>query len=259
MITDKKGNAGNSSTVWSGLVIVAVGLVFLLRNLGVNIPEWIINWPTLLVVLGLLIGYKRKFNGAGWLIMILVGGFFMLERIPDLEFSKYYIAIALMVFGFYLIIKPKSSFKRPDRWKRKFAHVHVEDLKADLHDCFEKKRKYSAADENDVLDSLSIFGSSHQNIHSKNFKGGDAIAFFGGCDVNLTQADFEGVLKLDVVALFGGIKIIVPPNWEVKSDVTAIFGGLEDKRTMGPQGTEPRKIIQISGVAMFGGVEIKNF
>ena len=77
--------------------------------------------------------------------------------------------------------------------------------------------------------------------------------------MNLTQADFEGTIELDVVALFGGVKIIVPPSWEVKSEVVAIFGGLDDKRSLGPVSTEPRKIVKIQGVTIFGGVEIRNF
>ncbi|MNT98375.1 hypothetical protein D3C72_2409480 [compost metagenome] len=60
--------------------------------------------------------------------------------------------------------------------------------------------------------------------------------------------------------MFGGVKIIVPPSWEVKSDVVAIFGGLDDKRSIGPMNnTEPRKILKIEGVTIFGGVEIRNY
>ena len=56
------------------------------------------------------------------------------------------------------------------------------------------------------LDSVNVFGGSHQTIYSKNFKGGEITAVFGGCDVNLTQADFEGVVAIDVTAIFGGAK-----------------------------------------------------
>jgi len=258
MIEDRKGRNSGSSTVWSGLVIVVIGLVFLLKNLGMNIPDWIFNWPCLLVAIGLLIGYKRKFTGGGWLIMVLVGGFFMFKSIPDIDLSKYYLAVAIMIFGVFLMFKPKNSYSRRRRWKEKLEKMEEFRSFAEEPGCMGKSKNW-VTDENDVLDTLSIFGGTHQNIHSKNFKGGDAIAIFGGCDVNLTQADFEGVLRLDVVAIFGGVKIIIPPSWEVKSDVVAIFGGLEDKRTIGPVGTEPRKIVKISGVAMFGGVEIKNF
>jgi hypothetical protein len=64
---------------------------------------------------------------------------------------------------------------------------------------------------------------------------------------------------LDVVAIFGGVKIIIPPTWEVKSEVTAIFGGLDDKRALMPYNGEERKIVIIKGIALFGGVDIRNF
>ncbi|MNW17334.1 hypothetical protein D3C71_2164980 [compost metagenome] len=64
---------------------------------------------------------------------------------------------------------------------------------------------------------------------------------------------------MDVVAIFGGVKIVVPPGWEVRSEVTAIFGGLDDRRTLGVPAVEPRKILIIEGVVMFGGVDIRNF
>ncbi|WEK20758.1 MAG: DUF5668 domain-containing protein [Candidatus Pedobacter colombiensis] len=255
---DKWNKSSSSSRICSGLIILVIGLVFLLRNFGLYIPDWIFTWPMLLIVIGLLIGFKRNFNGIGWLIMVLVGGSFIAGDIWGHEVSKYYFAGALIIAGLYLIFKPKSTYYRDrrfdKRWERKFGQrFNPEPLEQ------EPNATYSNIDKNDILDSVSVFGGSHQHIHSKNFKGGDAIAIFGGCDVNLTQADFEGTIELDVVALFGGVKIIVPPSWEVKSEVVAIFGGLDDKRSVGPVSAEPRKIVKIQGVTIFGGVEIRNF
>ncbi|MCY1532439.1 Cell wall-active antibiotics response 4TMS YvqF [compost metagenome] len=119
------------------------------------------------------------------------------------------------------------------------------------------KRK---AKNNDYIDSVNVFGGSHQAVYSKNFKGGEITAVFGGCDVNLTQADFEGEIKIEVTAIFGGAKIIIPPGWEVKSEVTAIFGGLDDKRAIQPLADDaPRKVLIIEGLALFGGVDIRNY
>lgn len=255
---DKWNKSSSSSRICSGLVILVIGLVFLLRNFGLYIPGWIFTWPMLLIAIGLLIGFKRNFNGIGWLIMVLVGGSFVVGDIWGHEVSKYYFGGALVVAGLYLILRPKSvDFKGKRcgrRWERKF------EKRADWQSLRQEQyEKYAKADKNDILESVSVFGGSHQHVHSKNFKGGEAIAVFGGCDVNLTQADFEGIIELEVVAIFGGVKIIIPPSWEVKSEIVAIFGGLEDKRSVGPMGTEPRKIVKIQGVTMFGGVEIRNF
>ena len=133
---------------------------------------------------------------------------------------------------------------------------------ADLNSVEHVGEGYTNTDveDNDILDSVNVFGGSHQKIFSKNFQGGDVIAIFGGCDINLIKADFNDTITLDVVAIFGGCKIIVPPGWEVKSEVTAIFGGVDDKRSVGPTSNEgPRKILIVKGVALFGGVDIRNF
>ena len=260
---DKWNKSSSSSRICAGLVILVIGMVFLLRNFGVFIPDWIFSWPTLLIVVGLLIGFKRNFNGGGWLVMVLVGGYFIVKDIEGSNFSQYYFATAFIIFGLYLILKPKSTHCRDyacrSRWDKKFRGKYHWQTPGGQTPDEANESKFNPADENDILDSVSVFGGSHQHIHSKNFKGGDAIAVFGGCDVNLTQADFEGMIELDVVAIFGGIKIIIPASWEVKSDVVAIFGGLDDKRSIGPVSAEARKVVKITGVTIFGGVEIRNF
>ena len=143
--------------------------------------------------------------------------------------------------------------------KRKYAAMGDLNIPGDDADVYNENDKYAGIDKNDIIDSVSIFGGNHHKVYSKNFKGGDVVAVFGGSDINLTQADFEGVVKLDIVAIFGGVKIIIPPGWEVKSEVTAIFGGIDDKRTLGVAAVEPRKVLIIEGVALFGGVDIRNF
>jgi len=242
----KKIDCGStSSRMWTGLIVLGIGVVFLLKNIGMDIPAWLMNWHILLVPLGLLIGHKLNYRGFTWIIMIILGFVFMTEDIFKLDLSQYYFAVIFMILGVYLILKPKGASRFKSRWKRKM----------------EGDGGFSYRDkvDNDILDSVNVFGGSHQKIYSKNFKGGDAIAVFGGSDLNFTQADFEGQITLDVVAIFGGLKIIIPPDWEVKSEVTTIFGGIDDKRSMGPINPESGKLLIINGVALFGGVDIRNF
>ena len=72
------------------------------------------------------------------------------------------------------------------------------------------------------------------------------------------QADIKGKVRLEVVQVFGGTKIIVPANWTIHSEMVAIFGGIEDKRP--PQlNSIPDKILIIEGTSVFGGIDIKSF
>ncbi|WP_285009068.1 LiaF transmembrane domain-containing protein [Pedobacter faecalis] len=239
----------NSSTsrIWTGLIILGIGLVFLLRNLGLDIPDWVVSWHTLLILIGLLVGYKRRFHGFAWFILVLIGAAFTIKEVTEYDLSKYYIPAIFISLGVFLIVKPRGQHH--PRWGRKWGRpstVGEPVVQTDKGDP-------------DVLDSVSVFGSSHQNVYSKNFKGGDVTAVFGGADVNLTQADFMGTVELDVVAIFGGMKLIVPAGWEIKSEVTTIFGGIDDKRGASVIVTEPRKTLVLKGVALFGGIDIRNF
>jgi predicted membrane protein len=258
----------NSSRIYGGLIIIGVGMVFLLRNFGYYVPDWIFSWHTLLIVIGLLIGYKRNFNGGGWIIMVLIGVFFTAREIIDFDISKYYFPLIFILLGLMLLLKPKKSDmdrgrRCKARWKNRMRRKYemMGDLNIPGDDASNPvgNDKYAGIDKNDIVESVSVFGGNHRQVYSKNFKGGEVVAVFGGSDINLTQADFEGVIRMDVVAIFGGVKIVVPPGWEVRSEVTAIFGGLDDRRTLGVPAVEPRKILIIEGVAMFGGVDIRNF
>ena len=110
----------------------------------------------------------------------------------------------------------------------------------------------------DFIDSTSIFGGVHKKIVSKTFKGGDVVTMMGGTEIDLSQADFTGMIRLDITQIMGGTKIIVPPHWEVRSEVTAVFAGFEDKRQQ-PAILNPEKVLVIDGTSIFGGIELKNF
>jgi len=271
----------HSNRIWSGLILLIVGLVFLLRNFGLDIPYWVFSWSTLLILIGLIIGFKRNFHGGGWLIMVLAGTYFTLQNVVDVDLSQYYFAAGFIILGLFLILKPKSRYE--NRFKcHPFDTVQGADPAGETaegatengekttdpagqhynYGGWTRGHKYSGwtrEDENDYIDSVNVFGGSKQQVYSKNFKGGDVISIFGGCDLDLTQADFQNGVTIEIVAIFGGVKLIIPSTWIVKSQVSPIFGGLDDKRVVNPVNVEPLKIITIKGVALFGGVSISNY
>jgi len=234
--------------MWSGLIVLLIGIAFLLSNFGIHMPHWVFSWHTILLVIGLAVGFKRNFNGGGWLVMVLIGGYFTLEDMAGMDLSKYYFAFAFIALGLFLILRPNKV--KSGRWRKKMADF------SSVGTAEAKEEHSSAAD---FVDSVNLFGGSKQNVFSKNFKGGDVISIFGGCELNLTQADFKDTVTLEVIAIFGGMKIIVPPTWELKSEVTAIFGGIDDKRSIVTITEPANKISKINGLALFGGLTIVNY
>ena len=103
-----------------------------------------------------------------------------------------------------------------------------------------------------------MFGGVKKVILSKNFQGGDITCFMGGCEIDLTKADFQTKAVIDITQVFGGTKIIIPSHWQISSEMTAIFGAIEDKRQQ-PLSAAVDKILVIQGTSIFGGIEIKNY
>lgn len=259
-LDDKNKNMINrSGKVWLGILIVGIGSLLLLRNFGLYMPYWLFKWSTLLIAIGLIVGIRHQFRNSAWFVMVLIGSFFALKDIfREYDMSNVVLPLMLVALGIYLIVKPKES----GFWCRSHPSKKRSDPSGPAEEEMPKQeedRIMDSLDPNDYIESVNVFGGSNQMVYSKNFKGGEVVAVFGGGDVNLSQANFEGQIKLECTVIFGGLKIVVPPSWKVRSEVTAIFGGVDDKRMIQPIEQYEDKVIVITGVVLFGGVEIKNY
>lgn len=241
-----------------GLVLLGLGFVLLLRTLDIFfIPRWIFSWPVFLILIGIFIGYRQGYNRPSAFMPIVIGALFLSNKIiPDLELSRFFWPILIIGIGSWLVFGRKKAFQADDftNWD-KWEEPEINDTS---HTGETTEKPESGTLTEDKIESVSIFGGVKKNIVSKNFQGGEIVNFFGGCEINLMQADIKGRVKIEVVQVFGGTKIIVPANWTIHSEMVAIFGGIEDKRP--PQlNAIPDKILVIEGTSIFGGIDIKSF
>jgi predicted membrane protein len=107
------------------------------------------------------------------------------------------------------------------------------------------------------LDAFALLGGVQRVSRSADFRGGNVSATLGGCDIDLRQASIlDGeTAVLDALALMGGIEVRVPEDWTVETRGIAVLGGFEDK-TRRP--LDDRKKLVVTGLAVMGGVEVKN-
>lgn len=235
---------------WGGLILIVVGSFLFLQNLPLNIPHWVFSWKTLLIAIGLLVGMKHKFRGGAWFIMMLIGGIFLTEElIPwNFNFPRYGWPLVLVVIGVYMLTK--RPYARNRNW---------EDSERKKWSAASYREVVTGPNSDDYLNATAIFGSDNRVVLTKNFVGGDITAIFGGSEINFTQADFNGTIVIDATAIFGGIELVVPVNWEVKLEVNTIFGGVEDKRPVELLASNPDKMLVIKGTCVFGGIDIKSY
>jgi len=229
---------GRNSSIWTGVFIVLIGAAALLKASVTDLPDWVFSWPSFLIALGFFIGLRHGFRGAAWFILIIVGGVFLYERMyPDISLRRYIWPMALILVGFFFIIRPRRR-----HWGERGAEK--KNMRTQPDNPLMNEESWS---DEDFVDSTSIFGGAKKNIFSKSFKGGDIVNIFGGTDLDLTQADFNGTAVLELTTIFGGTKLIIPSNWSIKSDAVIIFGGVEDKRKMQTINENPEKTLVLKG------------
>jgi hypothetical protein len=73
------------------------------------------------------------------------------------------------------------------------------------------------------------------------------------------QADIQHPVVVEVNNVFGGTKLIIPANWDVKNEISAVFGGVEDKRSFNTSIPDSSKRMVLKGSCIFGGIELTNY
>ncbi len=228
--------------VFFGITVAVVGLLLLLRAMDV-LPyfSFEFSWPILLVVIGLMTGFKNNFRGNGWWIVSLVG---IANLTPQFIImgkpSSHFVWPALIILiGMAIALRPKRDNK-----------------------CMPKANDMSTVFNNDSTLNIDVtFAGKKEIITSKDFKGGVVSVTFAGCEINLTQADFtEQMVVLDFRVSFGGVEVIVPSHWDVQNEINPSFGSVEDGRTITTATTaENRKTLILRGNCSFGSIEIKSY
>ncbi|MCX2583310.1 MULTISPECIES: LiaF transmembrane domain-containing protein [unclassified Pedobacter] len=96
-----------------GILLLVIGSIFVLRNTGLDIPHWILSWHTVMLGVGLWLGYRRNFESGSWLALTIIGGIFTLKDISvfDFDLSRISAALILIVLGLYVILKPNKTKK----------------------------------------------------------------------------------------------------------------------------------------------------
>lgn len=212
-----------------GLIFIVVGVLFLLDNYGIlffDLPYFKFHVEYILIALGIFFLATDRSKAVGT-ILVAIGVFSLFPSIWPL--------ILVALGAFILMRKEGQAFSFNEK-------------KIDLESA-------------DFIDDVAIFGGGHKSFTSKNFRGGKLTAIFGGGEMNFGACNLaDGNNILDIFTVFGGYEIIVPADWNIRNDVVSIFGGISDERIKDPNRVyDENKILTLKGLALFGGIEIKNY
>ena len=243
----------------AGVFLLIIGSLLLARQLGAGFPAWFFTWPMLLIGIGLFIGVRHGFRGGGWLFPLVIGAIFLADRISDnINLRPFLWPIIIIGLGLFFIFKPRRRhcFRNEGQGWQSPAAI---ESGAPVSEGPTATTATATPDSRDFIDTTSVFGGIKKNVLSKNLQGGEIVNFMGGSEIDLSQSDFTGRIRIETTNVFGGTKLIVPPTWDVQSEVVAIFGGVDDRRNTNANTIDPNKLVVIEGTCLFGGIEIRSF
>jgi hypothetical protein len=272
----------NDGSIAFGVIILGIGLVLLFRKFGLYIPDWLLTWPMILIAVGTYTLISQQFKSFFGSVVLFIGVYFLLKREFDLDLGldQFIWPVGLIALGIYLITYKKREYKAIDEARKNWetsrknkkdasSSEKVESAEVVEEAAPSQEEPAKAPDSGFVratgtafLDRINervIFSGVNRKLMTKDFQGGKATVIFGGLDLDLTQVDFTGIVTLDLEVGFGGVKLIVPPHWDVRTEMSNIAAGLEDKRMFREGGVDTNKVLILKGTLLFSGLEIKSF
>jgi hypothetical protein len=223
---------GFAPRVVAGLCLLTLGVLFLLDRTGtIDFWEYGRYWPVFLIALGLAKLFQPEGRGFG-LALTVFGSWLLLDTLGILRFEwDYAWPVGIILVGLSLI------------WRGARGGLGW-------------RGPHAGGDAANRINAFAMLGGVDRKFTSQEFRGGEATAILGGCELDFRQATpaKEGAV-VDTFALWGGIEIKVPEDWTVVVQGTPIFGGFSDDRKAVQ--ANPAKQLVVKGVALMGGVEVK--
>jgi predicted membrane protein len=250
-----------SRHLFSGLVFVAIGAVFLLGNMGILDVNRILQfWPVILIAGGMfkIIESGDDYADSSGIFWIVIGGLFLLGNLGILRvaFRDLWPVVLIGIGALMLWRSALATRPRRDSPEESTASSSTENATS-TSTAGGDEGAATAASSNSVISAMAILGSVERRNNSPDFRGGSATAVMGRCEIDLRAATITATHQavLEVFAMWGGIEVRVPPDWTVVSQVDPILGGYDDS-TQPPKEESKRFIIR--GSVIMGGIEVTN-
>ncbi|MFH1852991.1 MAG: DUF5668 domain-containing protein [Candidatus Neomarinimicrobiota bacterium] len=221
-----------SHSAVAGMILVVIGILFLFDtfhhlHLGRFIAHW---WPLILIAAG--IAKLRSDDRPGGGILVIIGAVCLSATLDIINWGSIwrFWPVILILVGLQIIFRTRGQ-ARP--WGK----------------------TTSRTDEN-YFNYTAIFSGGEHRIVATELRGGEGLALFGGLEIDLTAAAPADNCTFNLTALFGGIELLVPADWQIVTSGTPIFGSIanQTRAGVGPD----TKTVYLNGTVLFGGIEIKN-
>ena len=111
----------------------------------------------------------------------------------------------------------------------------------------------NAGPDTEEIDLVSIFEGKTLVTSADPFYGGKVLGMFSGTLIDMRKATPAPTgVDLDLAICFGGVTLIVPEGWRVRSETSFMLGGFDDSTRTTADPDVPT--VRLRGFAVFAGV-----
>jgi predicted membrane protein len=263
---DQRNSCGGSNATGGmiiGLVVIAVGVLFLLRNVGILYFDDIWQyWPVVLIVIGIskLTNTHSASQVTSGLILGGLGTVFLLRNLGYIygNIWEYVWPGILIAIGLSILVKHLE--RRDQSWDAQSLPPGTTGGGPGAAPFTPSPGFNTATSGANYLHAECIFSGTRQKLETQDFLGGTVTAVFGGAEIDLRNAGTKREeVTIKAEAVFGGIELWVPAHWHTIVRGSGVFGGFEDKTFPAAPGASPgAPRLVVTGAAVFGGVVVKN-
>ena len=114
-----------------------------------------------------------------------------------------------------------------------------------------------SVEQSESLEATVLFNQRKAISRSETFKHADVAVLFGDCELDLREAGLApGGARVETLAAFGRVRLIVPDDWSIERGDELILGGYVNHA--GGTAPDPRKVLRLEGLVFGGELEVSH-
>lgn len=223
--------SNKSTGIVLGILLLIVGIGYVGNVFEVwKFTIFFRGWWTLLIIVPAVVaiarhGFKRKYLvwlGGGLLLLLTCSGI-----LPDIV-SKLVFPMVVIALGFAIIFRGSIS-----------NAPHSSDGSAPKN----------------VPSYTAVLSGRTPNLAGKRFDGAFCTAILGGVDLKLKESEIADGATIDILSIFGGVDVILPPGVNAEISCIPVLGGVSEPKDR--PFTENAPTVYINAVCILGGADVK--
>ena len=221
-----------------GLVLLSLGALWTLDNLGLVDAHQIVRWwPVLMIAYGIAKLAGRTATRSpfiGWL-HVLAGTWLLLHAAGWVHVGIAGLwPLLLIALGVRLVTRAGDASVPRTGTRSTWSMGADGKVKMDV-----------------------VMAGANRRSSAGPFRGGEINAVLGNIELDLRDATLpDGRTQLEINAILGGVQLFAPRRWRIESQIVSVLGSVEDHTS--PEPGAGGEVLVLLGNTVLGGIEIRN-